>query len=88
MKDEATDRFLGDTILICHLTKWFAVLHHAMDDPRPVFSGNTIVRVFWPWSPLATYRRRAGVRGSTVSEHLLDLERQYARRSKEEGENW
>jgi hypothetical protein len=55
MKDEATDRFMGDTILICHLTKWFVVLYHTMDDQRPVFSGNTVVRVFWPWSPLANY---------------------------------
>jgi hypothetical protein len=88
MNEEATDRFMWDSRLICNLTKWFVVLHHAMDDPRPVFSGNTIVRVFWPWSPLANYRRRAGVRGSTVSEHLLDLEIQDARRRKEEVINW
>jgi hypothetical protein len=53
-----------------------------------MFSGDTVVRVFWPSSPLANYWRRAGVRGFTVSKHLLDLEIQYASRSKEEGENW
>src|SRR6266699_1595475 len=74
MKKDATDCFMGDTILICHLTKWFVVLHHTIDDHRPVFSGDTVFRVFWPSSPLANYRRRTGVRGSTVSEHLLHLE--------------
>jgi len=51
-------------------------------------SGNTVFQVFWPWTPFATHRRRAGVRGFTVSEHLLDLEIQGARRSKQEGKNW
>jgi len=88
MKDEATDRFRRNPILLCNRTKWFVVLHHPMDDHRPAFSGNTVCGVFWPWSPLATHRRRAGVRGFTVSEQALDLEIQVAGRSKEEGKNW
>src|SRR5579859_2796762 len=55
---------------------------------RPVFSGYTIVRLFWPWSPFANHRRRAGAMGFIACEQLLDLEIQYAGRSKEEVENW
>jgi hypothetical protein len=88
MKDEATDRFMGDPILICHLTKWFVVLHHTMDDHRPVFRGNPVFQVFWPWSPFANHRRRAGAMGFIVSQQVLDLEIQFASRSKEERENW
>ena len=73
MKDEATDRLMRDTILLCNCTKWFVVLHHTMKNHRPVFSGNRIVRVFRPWSPFATHRRRAGVICFTVSKQVLDL---------------
>ena len=45
MKYDATDRFMRDTILICHFTKWFVVFHHTMHDHRPEFSGNTIFGV-------------------------------------------
>jgi len=55
-----------------------------MNDHRLVFSGNTVFRVFWPWSLLANSRRRAGVMGFTVSEQVLYLEIQLARRGKEE----
>jgi hypothetical protein len=102
MRHEAADRFMGDTILICHLTcmddprrgssihvtKRFVVLHHTLDDHRPVFRGKTVFGVFWSCSPLATHSRRAGVSGFTVSEHLLHLERQFAGGSKEEIINW
>ena len=88
MKHEATDRFRRDPILLCNRTKWFVVLHHTMDDHRPAFSGKSVFGVFWPWSPFATHRRRTGVSGFTMSEHLLDLEIQFPRRCKEEGKNW
>jgi hypothetical protein len=88
MKQETTDRFRRNTILLCNRTKGFVVLHHTMDDHRPVFRGKTVFGVFWPWSPFATYRMRAGVSGFTVSEHLLHLERQFAGGSKEEIINW
>ena len=88
IKHDATDRFMRDTVLLCNRTKCFVVLHHPMHDHRPVLIGNTVFRVFWPWSPLANYRRRTGVMCFTVSEQLLDLEIQCARRSKEEIENW
>ncbi len=84
MKHDATDRFMRDTIVLCNRTKWFVVLHHTMNDHRPVFSGNTIFRVFWPWSPFANNRRRAGVMGFTVCEHVLYLQIQFASRGKEE----
>ena len=66
----------------------FLLLHHPMNDHRPVFSGKTVCGVFWPWSPFAHHRRRADVICFVVSEHVLDLEIQCARRGKEEGENW
>jgi hypothetical protein len=84
MKHDATDRFMRDTILLCNRTKWLVVLHHTMNDHRPMFSGNTVVRVFWPWSPFANHWRRAGVMCFIVSEHVLYLEIQCASRGQEE----
>jgi hypothetical protein len=88
MKDEATDRFVRDSIRCCHGTERFVVLHHPMNDHRLVFNGKTVCGVCWPWSPFATHRRRAGVSGFTMSEQVLHLEIQFARRCKEEGKNW
>ena len=88
MKKEATDRFRRDPILLCNRTKWLVVLHHTMKDHRPMFSGKTVVQVFWPWPPFATHRRRTGVSGFIVSEQVLHLEIQSASRSKQEGKNW
>jgi hypothetical protein len=85
---EATDRFMRDTVCCCYRSKWFFLLHNTMNDHWPVFSGNTICRVFWPWSPFANHRRRAGVMCFIVSEQLLHLEIQCASRSKEKVENW
>jgi hypothetical protein len=65
-----------------------SVHQHPMNDHRLVFSGKTVCGVFWPWSPFANPRRRIGVRGFTMSEHLLHLERQFSRRCKQEGKNW
>jgi hypothetical protein len=79
---------MRDTILICHLTKWFVVLHHAMDDRWPVFRRNSVVRLSWPWSPFTNKRRRTGVMGFIVGEQLLHLEIQCTSRGKEEVENW
>ncbi len=88
MKHDATDRFMGDIIGDCHCSQRFLLLHHTMNDYRPVFSRKTVFRVFWPWTPFTNNRRRAGIRSITVSEHLLDLERQSACRGQEEGKNW
>ena len=79
MEYDATDRFMRDIILLRYRTKWFVVLHHPMHDHRPVFSGNAVLRVFWPWSPFDNNRRRAGVRCFVVSEQLLHLEIQFPR---------
>ena len=88
MKKNATDRFMRDTIRCCYSAQGFLLLHHTMNDQRPVFSGKTVCGVFWPWSPFANNRRRADVMCFVVSEHVLDLEIQFARRGKEEGANW
>jgi hypothetical protein len=88
MKHEATDRFMRDSIRGCYCTERFLLLHHTMNDHRPVFSGKTGVRVFWPWSPFANKRRRAGVLCFIVSEQVLYLEIECANRGKEAGENW
>jgi len=88
MKKNATDRFMRDTIRCCYGAQGFLLLHHTMNDHRPVFSGNTVFGVFWPWSPFANHRRRADVMCFVVSEHVLYPEIQCASRSKEEVENW
>jgi hypothetical protein len=74
MKYDTTDRFMRDSIRSCYCAEWFLLLHHTMNGHRPVFSGNTVVRVFWPWSPFAHHRRRAGVLCFIASEQVLDLE--------------
>jgi hypothetical protein len=81
---KATDRFMRDTIRCCYGAQGFLLLHHTMHDQRPVFCGNTIFGMSWPWSPFANYRRGADVMCFVVSEHVLDLEIQFARRGKEE----
>jgi len=88
MKHDATDRFMRDSIRGCYCTERLLLLHQTMYDCRPVFNGKTVFRVFWPWSPFANNRRRAGVMCFIVSEHVLYFEIQYARRGKEEVENW
>ncbi len=84
MKHDATDRFMRDPIRGCYCAERVLLLHHTMYYCWPVFSGNTVVRVFWPWSPFAHNRRRAGVMFFIVSEQVLYLEIQFAKRSKEE----
>ncbi len=88
MKKKATDRFMGDPILLCNPTKWFVGLHHPMKDHRPVGRGKALCRAFWPWPPFATHRRRTGFRGFILSQQVLHLEIQLASRDKEEGTNW
>ena len=81
---KATDRFMRDTIRCCYGAQGFLLLHHTMHDQRPMFCGNTIFGMSWPWSPFANYRRGADVMCFVVSEHVLDLEIQFSRRLKEE----
>ena len=88
MKKKATDRFMRDTIRCCYGAQGFLLLHHTMHNQRPVFSGNTVFGVIWPWSPFANNRRRAGVMGFTVSEQVVYFEIQFAQRGKKEVENW
>src|SRR6266699_1576000 len=88
MKKKAPDRFRRDPRVLCNPTKWFGVLHHPMKDHRLVGRGKAIWRAFWPRPPFATHRRRTGVRGFIVSQQALNLERQVARRYKEERQNW
>lgn len=88
MKKKATNRFMRDTIRSCYGAQGFLLLHHTMHNQRPMFSGNTIFGMFWPWSAFANNRRGADVMCFVVSEHVLDLEIQRAGRGKEEVENW
>jgi hypothetical protein len=88
MKHEAMDAFMGDSRGGCHCTKGLVGLSNTMRDHRSVGRGNAIYRGFWSWTPFATHRRRAGAMGFIVSQQVLDLEIQVARRSKEEGKNW
>src|SRR5947209_16481134 len=73
MKHDATDRFMRDSIYGCYSAERFLLLYHTMNHCRPVFSGNTVVRVFWLWSPIANNRRRASVRYFIMSEKVLYL---------------
>src|SRR5258708_5214182 len=84
MQKNTTDRFVRDTIRCCHGAQGFLLLHHTINDQWPVFSGNAVFRVFWPWSPFAPHQRGADVICFIVSEHVLHLEIQFTRRGKEE----
>ena len=88
MKHDATDRFMRGSIGCYYGAERFLLLHNTLHYSRPLGFGNTVVRVFWPWSPFTNNRRRAGIMCFVVSEHILDLEMQLASRDKEEGENW
>jgi len=84
MKHDATNRFMRDFICGCYGTERFLLLPHTKYDCQPEFGGNTVFRLFWPWSPFANNRRWAGVLGLIVGEQLLDLEIECASRGKEE----
>src|SRR2546423_2421239 len=43
------DRFVRNPIRCCHSTERFVLLHHPMNDHRPMFSGKTVCGAFWPW---------------------------------------
>jgi hypothetical protein len=88
MKHDAADRFMRDTIRGCYSAQRFFLLHHTMYDCLPKFSGNTVVRVFWPWSSVLEKRRVASLKEFISPQKVLDLEIQFPRRDKEEGENW
>src|SRR5215471_10790652 len=72
MTHDATDRFMRDVIGGCYGAERFFLLHHTMYDHRPVFSGNTKIRLFRPWP-------------SMLEKRSVDSN---PRRGKEEGENW
>ena len=88
MKQDATDRFMRDTICGCYGAERFFLLHHTMHDGRPVFSGNTVVRLFWPWSPFASQEEGWLLEMFIFRQQVLHLEIQFPRRGKEEVENW
>ena len=57
MKHDTTDRFMRDAICGCYGAERFFLLHHTLHDGRPQVSGNTIVRMFRPWSSALEKRR-------------------------------
>jgi hypothetical protein len=61
MKHDATDCFMRDTICCCHGTERLFLPHHTMYYCRPVGSGNSVVRVFRPWSSMLDKRRVASL---------------------------
>jgi len=81
MKKKATDRFMRDTIGCCYGAQGFLLLHHTMHDQRPVFSGNTVCGVFWPWPAVLDHSRRmASLSCFILSKQALYLLIQYSRR--------
>jgi len=56
MKDNATDRFMRDTILGCYGAEQFLLLYHTLYDCRPEFSWNTEFRMFRSWSSVLNKR--------------------------------
>ena len=73
MKHDATDRFMRDTICGCYGAERFLLLHHMLHDSRPQFSGNTIVRVFWPWSSVLRIGGWLSSSASSPSQQALHL---------------
>src|SRR5258705_437856 len=52
MKQNATDRFMRDTICCCYCAERFFLLYHTMHHGRPLGSGNTVCGVLWPRTPV------------------------------------
>jgi hypothetical protein len=88
MKQEATDGFVREPRGCCHCPERFVLLHDTLHHGRPMGSGKTVRQACWPWPPFASHRRRTGVSGFVLSQQVLDLERQFSRRGKEERKNW
>jgi hypothetical protein len=85
MKKKATDRFMRDPIVLCNPTKWLVVLHHPMNDHRPLGSGKTVCWVLWPCPPvLDNSKRIASLSWFLLSKQMLHLLIQFAHRCKEE----
>jgi len=59
-----------------------------MHDCGPVFSGKTVFRMFRPWSSVFEKRKGASLNEFIFCQKVVHLEIQFAKRSKEEGENW
>ncbi len=81
---KATDRFVRDSIGGCYCAQRFLLLHHTLHHHRPVFSGNSVLRVFRPRSSVLDKRRIASLTDVIFCQKVLDLEIEFARRSKEE----
>ena len=62
MAHDATDRFMRDAKRGCYGAERFFLLHHTLHDGRPKFSGNSVVRVFWPRSSVLDKRRVASLK--------------------------
>src|SRR5947209_6891783 len=88
MKQHATDRFMRDAKCCCNGTERFLLLHHTMYYCWPKFSGNTIVRIFRPWSLMLEKRRVGSLKYMIFLQKVLHLEIKFPSRGKEEVENW
>jgi hypothetical protein len=79
---------MRDSIRGCYGAERFLLLDNTMYHFRPVFSGNTVVRVFWPRSSMLDKRGVASVKEFNLRQRVLHFEIQFPRRGKEEIENW
>jgi hypothetical protein len=87
--NEATDRFMRDTILCCNRAERFFLLHNTVYHCRPMGSGNTICRVLWPWTLVLNHDRRSASRSRFIlRKKVLNPLIQSPRRGQEEVENW
>jgi hypothetical protein len=88
MKKKATDRFVRDTLGGCYGAQRFVLLHHTLHHHWPVFSGKTVSRVFRLCSSMFEKRRMASLTDVIFCQKVLNLEIQFASRSKQESKNW
>jgi hypothetical protein len=61
MKHDTVYHYMRDAKCGCYGAQRFFLLHHTLNDGRPQVSGNTVVRVFRPWSSVLEKRRVASL---------------------------
>jgi hypothetical protein len=64
---------MRDSIRGCYSAERFFLLRYTMHDCLPKFSGNTVVRLFWPWPSVLEKRRVASLEYFIFCEKVLNL---------------
>jgi hypothetical protein len=62
IENDATDRFMRDSICDRYGAEWFLLLHPTLYDCRPESCGNTIVRMISSWSSVLENMRAASLK--------------------------